>query len=456
VAQALKRRSLRYEGLEKKLPEYVSAGMKRLLELQQADGGWGWNGNGQTHEMMTPYALYGLLEAEKAGYKVPSEEAVSKGLARLKEFIDNLGDANGTQVADRVYCMYVYGHRQDLEPGWWDFLDRKCRQKQLSDYATALALELAAKGNKKDLAERLARSLASSAKTDNDGAHWTTANFSRWGNDQNEITAVALKALVARNPNDPLAEQALAWLAGRKQGNRWNSTKDTAMIVYAICDYLAAQKETGQPDATEATVALTDGDAKAMRFDNGLASSASFNGGALRHGKNTLRIGGGVTTMLHRVALRWRKEGRDVAPLVQGVTVTRSFRLHDPQHGWKELKAGDTVPRGSYIQCNVQASSPHHMRYALLEAPKPSGCEAVPLNDPRYPGNNSNAVLREDKAGALYFHYEDTHGGNLYTQFYLHADMEGSFVVPPAAVELMYDPDKRGHSGSFHFAVQGK
>ena len=52
-------------------------GIKRLLELQQPDGGWGWHGNGQTHEMMTPYALYGLLQAEKAGYQVPAATASS-------------------------------------------------------------------------------------------------------------------------------------------------------------------------------------------------------------------------------------------------------------------------------------------------------------------------------------------------------------------------------------------
>src|SRR5207302_955072 len=58
VAQILKKCQVEHKGLEQKLPGCVQGGIKRLLELQQPDGGWGWNGNGQTHEMMTPYALY--------------------------------------------------------------------------------------------------------------------------------------------------------------------------------------------------------------------------------------------------------------------------------------------------------------------------------------------------------------------------------------------------------------
>ncbi len=56
--------------LEAKLPMVVDTGIKRLLELQQSDGGWGWHGGSATHEMMTPYALYGLFRAEMSGYEI--------------------------------------------------------------------------------------------------------------------------------------------------------------------------------------------------------------------------------------------------------------------------------------------------------------------------------------------------------------------------------------------------
>ena len=65
--------------LEEKLPKVVEMGQKRLIELQQPDGGWAWQGNGQTHEMMTPYALFGLLTAEEAGYPCPNPNTIPSG-----------------------------------------------------------------------------------------------------------------------------------------------------------------------------------------------------------------------------------------------------------------------------------------------------------------------------------------------------------------------------------------
>src|SRR5262249_16234677 len=58
VAQILQQFQVDHPELNKKLPGCVSGGIKRLLELQQPGGGWGWHGGSNTHEMMTPYALY--------------------------------------------------------------------------------------------------------------------------------------------------------------------------------------------------------------------------------------------------------------------------------------------------------------------------------------------------------------------------------------------------------------
>ena len=35
----------------------------------------------------------------------------------------------------------------------------------------------------------------------------------------------------------------------------------------------------------------------------------------------------------------------------------------------------------------------------------------------------------------------------------LHVELAGEYVLPPAEVELMYEPQTRGHSGTFHFKV---
>ena len=75
VAQILQQYGLStHKELEAKLPKVVEAGQKRLIELQQPDGGWAWHGNGQTHEMMTPYALFGLIAGREGRLSVPESE----------------------------------------------------------------------------------------------------------------------------------------------------------------------------------------------------------------------------------------------------------------------------------------------------------------------------------------------------------------------------------------------
>src|SRR4026207_2200337 len=168
VAQILKQYEVNHPALIKKMPGVVAAGIKRLLELQQGDGGWGWHGGSQTHEMMTPYALFGLLQAEKAGYTIPNESAIQRGLQRLRYFIDVMHN-QPTQVADRIYCMYVWSHREKLEQVHWNWLAEQQKTHKLSDYANALCVEMCMAQEKKELAKKFVDDLRATAQKNGSG-----------------------------------------------------------------------------------------------------------------------------------------------------------------------------------------------------------------------------------------------------------------------------------------------
>ena len=59
-------------------------GVQRLLDYQHDDGGWGWWKTDENHPFMTAYAIYGLLETQAAGYKVP-EDRMRSGLTALAQ-----------------------------------------------------------------------------------------------------------------------------------------------------------------------------------------------------------------------------------------------------------------------------------------------------------------------------------------------------------------------------------
>jgi uncharacterized protein YfaS (alpha-2-macroglobulin family) len=317
-----------------------------------------------------------------------------------------------------------------------------------------LAAEMAAQQKRPLLAGRLADTLRTRAKRRGGQAHWTTAKFSRWRDDPHEITAVVMKALVAYNPQDELIPEIISYFASTKRGNRWNSTKDTAMILFALCEHLAATK--ARPGAKPNVVFhLNDGKRRTVSFEGGMTRKLVLPASALRTGRNAITFGPGAEGTLYRLVLRHRVQGRHLAARDDGVQVTRTFWLQGPRR--RQLKPGDTVPRGAYIQCTVQGrgADGERMRYVLLASPKPSGCEILPADDRRYRSSAAYSVLREDKTTGVLTHHEEA-STSVNSTCYFHAELAGEYVVPPAAVEFMYDSSRGGHSGTFHFTVKDK
>ena len=99
-----------------------------------------------------------------------------------------------------------------------------------------------------------------------DRVFWLKAGFSRWGDNTTEVTATVMKALVAHDPADPLIPGVLAYFHSTKRGDRWDSTKDTASVLYALCDYLAAVRA-GQAAAGVVKVALNGAAAGEVKLD---------------------------------------------------------------------------------------------------------------------------------------------------------------------------------------------
>ena len=83
-----------------------------------------------------------------------------------------------------------------------------------------------------------------------------------------------LKAYVAVLPHSDLAPMLVKWLVQNERGSQWHDTKETAMVVCALTDYIKANNEL-DPDY-DVTVALGDKQARtyhitrdnALLFDN--------------------------------------------------------------------------------------------------------------------------------------------------------------------------------------------
>jgi hypothetical protein len=461
--------------LEAKMPKVVEAGQKRLIELQQPDGGWGWNGNSQTHEMMTPYALFGLLAAEDAGYPCPNPNTIDRGLTRQVQYLNQMGGAwdaalannTGTSVAnDALFCLWVFAiDMKRYEQGgietdkWFARIEKSAGTHLMSDSGHAFALELAVKFKKKELAEKLAGELRKRAQKSGDRVFWTKAGFSRWGDNTIEVTATVMKALVAHDPKDALIPGAIAYFHSTKRGDRWDSTKDTAHVLYALCDYLAAT-QAGPAAAGEVSVALNGTDLGAVKLDGAASKVLKANGATLKPGANTFKLSGPKVSggALVRVSVSFtRTDGARTPARDHGVKVERTVSVREANGEWRALKSGDAVPVGSYLKVRVTAvPTANDLRYFLIESPKPASGETIPATDSRFapPADATRHVLREERESMTCYHYEQANAA--VAEYVVLTEFEGTFALAPARGELMYQPQSGGHSDSFALVVTPK
>jgi uncharacterized protein YfaS (alpha-2-macroglobulin family) len=268
-----------------------------------------------------------------------------------------------------------------------------------------------------------------------------------------------MKALVAYDRTDPLIDGILAFFAATKRGDRWNSTKDTAMILFAMCDFLA--RERFDPKAKpELSFALNDGEHGKVTFDSKLMQKVVIPATSLKEGANTLTFKTRTAGMMYRLVFRYWKTGADIKPMAEGITVRRNFFLLDGKGGViRQLASGDKVPRGSHLLSEVIADNKlmSDMRYVLVENPKPACAEILPADDARFVSNQHSTphVLREERTASVAFHHEQT-PAQIHDRCVLLAELAGDYVVPPAQVEMMYRTEHRGHSGTFRLVVEEK
>ena len=107
VAMALRDLGVHYAPLEQGLPRRVRDNIARLYTLQAPEGGWGWGGAARADAFWTAYALYGLVQARKAGYLVDGG-VISRGVEALQRLLPAVKDPSNRALA--LYVLTVAGH----------------------------------------------------------------------------------------------------------------------------------------------------------------------------------------------------------------------------------------------------------------------------------------------------------------------------------------------------------
>jgi len=446
------------------LNKQVQAGLDRLYNYQHPDGGWGWWQTDDSDAFMTAYVLAGLSQAKAAGFEV-KQDAIDHGTGWLRPQFDRSEKVKTDLRAYMAYALVLSGTHETA------VLDSVWKQRStLTAYGQAL-LGLAMLEMNDSRANELSEQIEAAAKQD-DSQTW-------WPSDQNYLmdysgdttpqsTAYALKLINHADPNSPLIPKAAVYLVNhRSDGYYWDSTEQTAMVIYGLTDYLERTKEL-QPNysvevqvngKTVATRKFTAADALAP------ATTVVLNDSQLAPGVNQIRIAKSGDGRLY-----WSARGEYYSN-EKKVVNSGSFKLSVARQYYRlssQQKDGRVVYRLDNLTGPVQVGDTlavrltvggNDWRYLMIEDPIPSGTESIARDDlyelderPNWWGHwFSNRELRDDRT--TFFNMYFPQGQHEYV-YLLKVVNPGVFRVSPTSVEPMYQPEYLSTSDALTVTVK--
>jgi uncharacterized protein YfaS (alpha-2-macroglobulin family) len=450
VQDAVRNLHLKVDLNEAALQEKIRAGLDRLYGFQHPDGGWGWWETDDSHPFMTAYVVAGLAQARDAGVSI-TPDVIHKGAVWLnKEFSDDPKLAPDF----RAYLVYSLGVAGELNPAALNQIYEK--RSDLTPYGLAL-LGLALEQRKDGRAGEIADTLASRAKQDQEQAWWPATRDPMLDFDIDatpESTAFVTRFLSHVRPNSPLLPKAALWLLNhRDEGYWWNSTKQTAMVIYGLTDYLKATKELA-PNLT-ATVFVNDKPVLTRKMTDATLLNPPeivLDEAALQAGVNHIRVtSSGEGRLYYTVRGEYYNNNSKLQKTgTTSLNLLRDyFRLVPGKDGDKVVY--DTVPLdgpvsvGDVIAVRLTVTG-SDWKYMMVEDPIPAGTEFIEKDGlyelrskPSWWGYVFNRRELHDDHMAIF----QTYCSKGQTQYFylLKVVNPGTFEVSPARVGPMYQPD---------------
>ena len=453
VSETVQKLGLEPGGKLERVPRMVRAGLRKLRSQQNAEGSWGWWAGGRGDLYMTAYVTSGLLRAKAAGYTIGGdtlEEALEfiQGRARKEKRLDTLAFA--------AYVLAQSGAKPQ------DAVNRVYREREkLNEHSRALlALTLHyLKDNRKQIVLR--NMLDYRIETDR-GCHWEKNRCGwRWSDDQVEATAASLLALLRISPDSALVPKTVWWLATNRQGDRWKSTKDTALAISALSEYLLASKEL--QSAYTASVYVNDELAKAIEVtpDNALEVDGKIVADAaeLQTGRNTVRIQkDGEGALYYSLMATYYTTEEPIKGESSVIAVDREYftvEEYVDEEGKLQAKrqpVEGAVESGTQLEVELTLTSENDFDYVMFEDYKPAGCEPVDLHSGHVRGEELRAYreLRDEKVAFFISHLPQ---GTHKLTYRVRAETPGDFHVLPNIGKGMYMTDVRCLSDEIRLVI---
>jgi hypothetical protein len=403
--------------------------LDRLYNFQHSDGGWGWWKDGDSDHFMTAYVIWGMTLAQAAGVEV-KPDVISRATGYLdKELVEE--ETNYDVQAWMLYALAVnHASQKQTEVGQFQtkaFNNLWTNRDKLNAYTRAL-LALSADGfGYHEQAKTLAQNLENGVKIDATPdtsivqtgaqtsdpsvigtAHWGEDGiYWRWSDGGIEATSFALRAMLEIDPGNKLIEPVTNWLIKNRRGAQWSNTRDTAIVVLTLDEYLRITREIQPQMGYELLVNGNSIATKQIGADDAISAPTQFDipREVIRDGQNeiTIRRRSGTGPIYFSAQTKFFSLEEPITPAGNEIFVRRQyFKLVNHQTLLKgyvservPLNDGETVKSGERVETVLTIEAKNNYDYLLFEDLKPAGLEAVQLR------SGENVYAKELKSGAL-------------------------------------------------------
>ena len=480
------------------LERITKAGLERLYDFQHGDGGWGWWKEGDSDHFMTAYVVWGMTLAREAGIDIKSD-SLERAVAYLnKELVEEEKNFDGQ--AWMLHALAVHhGMKKESQVGKFQqtaFTNLWNNRDRLNAYTRALLALAAHHYGFSDQAKILITNLENGVKIDSrpdtsivqrgaqasdpsvmGTAHWGEDGlYWRWSDGGVEATSFALRALLAIDPKNKLIEPVTNWLIKNRRGAQWSNTRDTAIVVLTLNDYLRVSGEVQPVLGYQLLVNGTAVESKQITADDALSAPSKFeiSRELIRDGQNEISIvrKSGSGPLYFSAAAEFFSLEEPLKPAGNEIFVRREyFKLVNHPTLLKgfvaervPLNDGETLKSGDRVQVVLTVEAKNNYEYLLFEDLKPGGLEAVQIrsgetmyvremkSDGGFTGR-SRWVYQElrDRKVALFI--DRLPEGVWQLTYEMRAEAPGAFHALPVLGHAMYVPEIRTNGAEARIRV---
>jgi len=398
----------------KQLADITSKGLQRLYDFQHPDGGWGWWKEGDSDPFMTAYVLWGLVLARDAKVEIKAD-VIDRAAAWLDSQLVQAESEPDLQ-AWLLHALAVKSasdnSRRATEFQTTAFNNLWNSRDRLNAYTRALFALSAHHFGKNTEAQTLVRNLANGVQIDNapassaltpgrpaassnaaqSTAHWGSDGVHyRWSEGGVEATAFALRALLAIDPQNKLVEPVANWLIKNRRGAQWSNTRDTAIVLLALNDYLRTTREIQADLHYELFVNGTSLGRKKLSGADVFNAPSRFSvpPNLIRDLDNQIRIvrHSGSSPIYFAAEANFFSLEEPIAAAGNEIFVKRQFYrlravptlLKGYAYEKVELRSGDEIPSGERLETVLTIEAKNNYEYLVFEDLKAAGVEAVEI-----------------------------------------------------------------------------